>query len=462
MSGTIKELSLTYDAVNSSNTFSSGDVINGKVILEVSKEVKVDSLFIKCKGGANVHWSERHNDNTRNYSSHERYFKVKQYFIQDPSKKGNEDPGVVIMGGETYSNVIKPGNHVYPFSLQLPQGNFPASFNGNHGSVKYILEVTLDRSWKMDRTVKQEINFVPRFHGDGSILLNPQSGAVDKKMKLFSSGSASFKATINKMGYMPGEVIKVSTSVDNSSSRDLKPKYSLDQTQTFCAEGHTKHFSQNIFKVVGDPISSKSNLTLNTDLTIPPNLNLTIANCGIIKVEYLFKVYLDVPYASDPEVLFPVTILPAQTFFAPWPNQPGFQPPGIPGGPGWTNPSLQPGFGPGAPTGPAPVPGLYPNIYPPPVNPDPGAPPPSYGELYANSGPNPTAPGFNSTAPVPPFSHPQYPVMGYPYPSVPEQHPAPSAPAYIPGEGAPGYWPNPTNPNNQPDPFPTKTPEKQE
>lgn len=43
--------------------------------------------------------------------------------------------------------------------------NFPASFDGRHGSVKYILEVTLDRSWKMDRTDNKEIIFMPRLSG---------------------------------------------------------------------------------------------------------------------------------------------------------------------------------------------------------------------------------------------------------------------------------------------------------
>lgn len=38
---------------------------------------------------------------------------------------------------------------------------------------------------------------------------NPQSGSTDKKMKLFTSGSASLKATINKMGYMKGQLMSL-------------------------------------------------------------------------------------------------------------------------------------------------------------------------------------------------------------------------------------------------------------
>lgn len=84
----VKQLTITYDAVNESNTFTNGDVINGRVVFEVSKEVTIESFYIKCKGDAKVSWSERRNDRTYHYTSHERYFKLKQYFIQDPSKKG--------------------------------------------------------------------------------------------------------------------------------------------------------------------------------------------------------------------------------------------------------------------------------------------------------------------------------------------------------------------------------------
>ncbi|MCI4392669.1 hypothetical protein PGIGA_G00148530 [Pangasianodon gigas] len=460
---TVKQLSLTYDALNNSNTFTNGDVINGRVVFEVTKEVTIASLYIKCKGEAKVSWSERRNDRTYSYSAYERYFKLKQYFIQDPSKKEKEDPGVILTSGEIYSNVVKPGSHVYPFSFQLPHGNFPASFDGCHGSVKYILEVTLDRSWKMDRTDKKEIIFVPRF--SGVHLMNPQSGSTDKKMKLFTSGNASVKATIDKMGYMKGEIIKVSTDVDNSSSRDLKLKYCLEQSQSFFAQGHSKYSSRTIFKIVGDSIPSGSKQRVSTDLTLPPNLELSITNCRIMKVEYLFKVYLDVPYASDPEIVFPVIILPAGQIFAPGQNQQSFQPYGNPGGPGWNQPPPQPAFGPGPPGTFGPAPGFYPGPFPSPMCPNPDALPPSYASLYPN--PNSAAPGFNPPPSAPPFN-PQDAPMGYPNPPVPQQHPVPSAPQFCPGpvapgyvpEGAPtGYWPNPPT---QPEPYPTKSPEKHE
>ncbi len=88
MSKSIKELSLHFDPINESNTFTSGDIVEGRVVLEVTKEIKVDSFFVKLTGDAHVSWTEGSGDDERTYSDHERYFKLKQYFIQESSKKG--------------------------------------------------------------------------------------------------------------------------------------------------------------------------------------------------------------------------------------------------------------------------------------------------------------------------------------------------------------------------------------
>ncbi|XP_067263496.1 arrestin domain-containing protein 3-like isoform X1 [Chanodichthys erythropterus] len=382
MSRSIKELNIHYDPINESNTFTSGDIVEGRVVLEVTKEIKVDSLSVKLMGDANVRWTEGSGDNKTTYSDHERYFKIKQYFIQESSKKGQSEKNTTLVSGETYGSVVTPGSHVFPFRFQLPQQNMPPSFKGFRGSVKYVMTVKLKRPWKSSSTTCTELTFLPRNDGTNDHLMQPQSGTEDKKMKLFGSGKMSMTVTTDKTGYMQGETIQVSVDVDNSSSRDIKLKYSLKQKQTFIAGRRTKHAFEDIVKETKDCIPSGENTKFIVDMNLPRDLTVTIENCRIIKVQYELKVYLDVSFASDPEVKFPVVILPADQQCPPWQGPPaGFQP----------YPPPQPNLVPY----PAGQPSPYPNLYDPTALPHPGA----AAGLYPD--PNAMLPGFNSTPSAP-------------------------------------------------------------
>ncbi|ROL51331.1 Arrestin domain-containing protein 3 [Anabarilius grahami] len=284
MSRSIKELNIHYDPINESNIFSSGDIVEGRVVLEVTKEIKVDSFFVKLKGDANVSWTEGSGDDETTYSDHERYFKLKQYFLQESSKTG--------------------------------------------------------------------------------------------------------------------ETIRVSVDVDNSSSRDVKLKYSLKQKQTFIAERRTNHAFKDIVKETKDRIPSGEKTKFIVDMYLPRDLTVTIENCRIIKVQYELKVYLDVSFASDPEVKFPVVILPADQQCPPWQGPPaGFQP----------YPPPQPNLVPCPAGQPPPYAELYPNLYDPTALPHPGA----AAGLYPD--PNAVLPGFN---------------------------PIPSAPVYDPNQSTKESFPN--------------------
>lgn len=97
MSGSIKVLSLQCNKINESNTFTSGDIVEGKVVLEVTKEINMDSFFVKLMGDADVRWTEKTGFDETTYRDHDRYFKLKQYFIQESSKKGELTQYKIIM-----------------------------------------------------------------------------------------------------------------------------------------------------------------------------------------------------------------------------------------------------------------------------------------------------------------------------------------------------------------------------
>ncbi|XP_027134334.1 arrestin domain-containing protein 3 [Larimichthys crocea] len=142
------------------------------------------------------------------------------------------------------------------------------------------------------------------------VLMIPQCKVSVKKM-LFTSGTVSMDAYTERMAFYQGEGIKVVAAIQNKSTCDIWPKYRFYMKQSFFVKRKKKVSTQEIQREVGDAIPPSTSPTVTRILTIPPDTNATILNCAIIKVEYKVVIYLDIKYALDPEIKFPIVILPA-------------------------------------------------------------------------------------------------------------------------------------------------------
>uniref|UniRef100_A0A3B3USL3 Arrestin domain-containing protein 3-like n=1 Tax=Poecilia latipinna TaxID=48699 RepID=A0A3B3USL3_9TELE len=307
MSSTIKKVEITYNSINASNTFTNGDIVSGQVSVEAAKDCQISSFYIKFKGKADVFWTETYGQNTYSYHAKDKYFSVRQYFIRDPNSKGK-----AYFSGFHYSNVVPPGIHVYPFSFQFPLQNIPSTFKGADGKIVYLLEAVLSRSMKMDSKESTMINFVAK--GDLNPvpgLMEPQHETMDKKMKLFTSGTVAMDVNLEKSGFFQGEGLKVKAFIKNDSSREIKPKYCIYRKHSFFARGRRRVHTKDLIKEVGRPIPPKASENVTQVIAIPQDVEPSILNCSIIKVEHRLRVYLNVKYASDPEIKFDIIILPA-------------------------------------------------------------------------------------------------------------------------------------------------------
>ncbi|XP_029295930.1 arrestin domain-containing protein 3-like [Cottoperca gobio] len=289
----IKDFNLVYEAVNKEGTFSDGDTIAGTATFTLTKETKVKDLVVKAKGEARVHWSEGTGENRSSHNSHKRYFKLKEYLVPQNDKV----------------TVLPKGVNSFKFRFKIPQGDMPSSFEGLHGKIVYMLEAKMSRSWHMPSVVQKELNFVSKslpHHGQC-----PQSGSVEKEIGVFSKGQVQMSASVNMKVCSPGDTLSVYAKVRNSSSKTLKPKFSIQQKIVYRAGGSTNVSDLSLCKIVGDPITLDSEETVSCQLMIPADVILTLHNCEILSVEHYAKVYLDISFAIDPTVIFPLVIIPS-------------------------------------------------------------------------------------------------------------------------------------------------------
>ncbi|XP_068560211.1 arrestin domain-containing protein 2-like isoform X2 [Cebidichthys violaceus] len=225
----------------------------------------------------------------------------------------------------TRENVVPEGIHIYNFSFNLPPGSMPSSFKGNYGKIVYKLEAKLSRSWNMDRSVEKDIHFVSKSYPNLGSLMSRQVGSTKKEMGIFSKGHVHMDVIIDKTAYAPGETMAIVAKINNSSSKDMTPKFSLIQDVVYRVKGSTKHASTVIHKVVDNCIKPRTEKNVRCAIQIPRVQMPTIQNCDIISVEYHLMAYLDISFAFDPEIKFPVVVIPADLAS-------GFQP-GVAGGP---------------------------------------------------------------------------------------------------------------------------------
>ncbi|XP_063051328.1 arrestin domain-containing protein 3-like [Engraulis encrasicolus] len=295
MSFTIKSLSISYDEINESNTFTRGDCISGHVTLEVAKETEINSFEIKAKGKASVSWSESALPMRDYYYDFEAYFKLTQDLMQETKALD--------------SNTIKPGRHIFPFSFQLPDEHYPPSFKGVHCKIVYYLEAKLTRSMRIPSKARAEFTVVSKLDPNHRSVPHVQQEFKEEKLKLFNSGSVSMHISIDNTEYSLGDGITVTGHFQNNSSRPVKPTYCLYQKQICFASKERKVNTRDILTEEGDPVESSSSANVTRVLSIPTNVPTTVLNSNILAIEYRLRVYLDVKYGFGPVIKFDVELL---------------------------------------------------------------------------------------------------------------------------------------------------------
>ncbi|KAM9391807.1 arrestin domain-containing protein 3-like [Pholidichthys leucotaenia] len=296
---TIKNFLIEYDAINSKNTFTCGDIINGRIILEVSKDTKIQSLIFRAQGEARVCWSEYDHyghyghSQTQLYWANEKYYDVQHPILRE-ERQGTE--------------VVKKGRHVFPFSFNIPD-RLPSTFKSSTGNIVHKVKAELKQSMKFTEKAKAHFTLVSAADIPG--LQDPQYASKDKSLNVFGSGKILMDVCTKQMGFKQGHALPVTVEITNNSSRSVKPKLILYEKQSFFAQGRRKVYTNDILRDKMEAIESSSGKQILTkEIHIPSQLPPSIMNSNIIKLEYRLKVQFDIKGTIDPTIKLPIVILP--------------------------------------------------------------------------------------------------------------------------------------------------------
>lgn len=290
---------------NPQGVFFAGNCVSGRLYIELDAEMNMREIRLKFKGAANVYWTESRTTGTGSkaetvtdsYSAHETYFEQRVPVFG----KG------VGMGSE---NSLPPGEHFFPFSLQLPP-TLPSSFEGGVGYVRYTIKGTIDKPWKFDHDTKRPFTVT-------SLLdLNTYPNATSEVRNLHQkylcclccrSGPISGLIKLDRSGYVPGEMIPFNAEIQNMSSRDCAPSLKLNMVTLFHATTSTKTTSQEIIRMNHQVVPAGETEIWADRIQVPPLPPSFLMGCSIIDINYNLELTI-APSGPAYDLKVPVPII---------------------------------------------------------------------------------------------------------------------------------------------------------
>ncbi|XP_067665674.1 arrestin domain-containing protein 17-like [Haliotis asinina] len=274
----------TFDicVTNSGGVCHPGEILRGRVVLEVSQTVDTKDIWIECRGQARVFWEDSSSSmgEPQNPSQTDQHTAEEEYLAV--SKK-------------LWSGQLARGCHNLQFQFSIPEG-VPSSFDGEFGYIRYWLKVFIDRSWRTDTTTKLftvlakvDLNEIPD--------ANEYVEVVDsmKVSALFSpSGVCKAALRLDRKGFVPGEIIPLKFAIRNDTARDVhRVSVELRQITDYKARSQDKRTERVMAKLKFGRIPARASYEkrenkLRLPLCPPGNLR----GCGLIHIYH--KVMLKV------------------------------------------------------------------------------------------------------------------------------------------------------------------------
>ncbi|KAK3780535.1 hypothetical protein RRG08_032010 [Elysia crispata] len=276
---------------NPAGVFYAGTMVEGHVTIELNEPMKMRGVQLNFEGKANVNWTEYEyegtGNNRRQVSRH--YYSSEKYF----------DQNVLLLGPSQGSSTteLPQGRHTFPFKLQLPPG-LASSFEGEHGHVRYVASCKIDKPWKFDHKTKRPFTVmtVLDLNSHPSYSQRLQS-SNEKRLCCLCCKSGPIIASfhLDRMGYVPGEAIRLSAEIINGSSRRMDKSYvELIMITTYRASTKTRTRTKRIAALMRPAIPGHSeDVWSGEELVIPPLPPSFLEGCRIIDIRYIVQLNVD-------------------------------------------------------------------------------------------------------------------------------------------------------------------------
>ncbi|XP_052795627.1 arrestin domain-containing protein 3-like [Mya arenaria] len=265
-----------------------GDQVSGRVVLEISEELKVRKIELLFHGFADVHWTERRQ--TKNGSHTVHYRNHEDYFVQHFPLFGKDQTG-------EDKTVMAPNVYTFPFTAVIPY-NIPSSYEAHIGQVRYMFKANVDRPWAFDMHAKHMITVMDAL--DLNTIPNLESRAEKTDQKVLcclccASDPISAHVRVERQGYVAGEEVQFWAEINNQSNRTMTcSKGSLLMSVSYHARSKTRTVGNVLGELRHGAIEGGgTDAFVGERLHIPAVPPSFLRGCRIIDIRYFVNVTVD-------------------------------------------------------------------------------------------------------------------------------------------------------------------------
>ncbi|XP_016970859.2 arrestin domain-containing protein 2 [Drosophila rhopaloa] len=290
---------------NTQGVYYAGQSISGQVTLCTDKLIQIKAIRLKVKGFAETHWTESKTDSnnkstSESYNGFEKYLSSKSY----------------LLGSEISTEIaLEPGTRAYTFSCQIPI-NCPSSFEGTHGRIRYMVDVSIIQPWKYDSLFSRAFTVIQVMDTNtyATVSQVPVQARTEKTFGVwpFRSDPLTLELNLPQTGFVPGQTVPVNVLVGNESKiRVHEVKVGLAMMITYYSDlsSGTNSERKSVAKLKADGVMRNSRKMYDFQLLIPPTPPSCFHLCRIIKVGYQIEVVAKVKGMHiNGTLVMPVTI----------------------------------------------------------------------------------------------------------------------------------------------------------
>lgn len=267
--------------------FFAGSVVRGTIVIVLKDAMKMRGLRMTCLGRAYVYWKEVENVGHKGgrqrveaveNTAEEEYFNFRfPIWPQD--------------GSTLEDQMLGAGQHTFPFQFQLAS-DLPPSFEGNYGYIRYWTKATIDKPWKADHHTKRAFTIIPPF----DLNLTPgiadpiqYRGEIRTGCCCLPSGRFSGAIATNGRGFVPGNDVVLTVSVDNHTSSTCFAEAKIRMNITYLTGRKYKQEKKTVVTAYKEQIPRGKDYIWKEKLQIPPLPPSHLKGCKIIKFQYILQ-----------------------------------------------------------------------------------------------------------------------------------------------------------------------------